>query len=234
MAKKDSGCGGCLLIIGIVWAIVHLSENPETLESLTPSEQTWRLVLNLGMAGAGLGGLVWLWGVFDRYRFKLRAHKVTRRLFTLVPQQFLVEPCSRCLESHMELLDVSPNARSIQYRCTHCGKSTRAAAFSEESSAVGLLKAELDAVNSRRAEKAEAFFVTPAAPLPYEQTTREPIPEATRSEVWRRDHGRCVRCGSNQQLQFDHIIPVSKGGATTAPNLQLLCQACNRKKGAGI
>jgi hypothetical protein len=73
-------------------------------------------------------------------------------------------------------------------------------------------------------------FESPAAPLPYEQTTRTAIPEAIRSEVWRRDSGQCVQCGSKQNLQFDHIIPVSRGGATSVANLQLLCQRCNGSK----
>ena len=71
-------------------------------------------------------------------------------------------------------------------------------------------------------------------PLPYEQTIREPIPEAVRSEVYRRDGGRCVRCGRSENLQFDHIIPIKKGGATTVNNLQVLCRSCNLAKGAKI
>jgi hypothetical protein len=63
------------------------------------------------------------------------------------------------------------------------------------------------------------------------QQAREPIPEAVRHEVWRRDQGRCVKCGSQEKLEFDHIIPHSKGGADTARNVQLLCERCNRIKG---
>jgi hypothetical protein len=59
---------------------------------------------------------------------------------------------------------------------------------------------------------------------------REPIPEDVRFAVWRRDGGRCVTCGSKKNLEFDHIIPKSKGGGDSARNIQLLCQRCNREK----
>jgi 5-methylcytosine-specific restriction endonuclease McrA len=63
---------------------------------------------------------------------------------------------------------------------------------------------------------------------------REPIPREVRLDVWRRDRGRCVECGSGFELQYDHVIPFSMGGATTAENLQLLCADCNRAKGAAL
>jgi 5-methylcytosine-specific restriction endonuclease McrA len=63
---------------------------------------------------------------------------------------------------------------------------------------------------------------------------REPIPRDVRLAVWQRDGGRCVECGSDFDLQYDHVIPFSMGGATTAENLQLLCAGCNRAKGAAI
>jgi 5-methylcytosine-specific restriction endonuclease McrA len=63
---------------------------------------------------------------------------------------------------------------------------------------------------------------------------REPIPESVRHEVWRRDQGRCVDCGSRERLEFDHIIPLSAGGSNTARKIELRCEACNRRKGASI
>lgn len=59
---------------------------------------------------------------------------------------------------------------------------------------------------------------------------RDPIPEDVQLFVWQRDKGRCVKCGNNENLEYDHIIPVSKGGANTARNIQLLCEGCNRSK----
>ena len=60
--------------------------------------------------------------------------------------------------------------------------------------------------------------------------SRELIPTDVKNAVWNRDNGVCVECKSNKNLEFDHIIPFSKGGANTYRNLQLLCQECNRKK----
>ena len=56
------------------------------------------------------------------------------------------------------------------------------------------------------------------------------IPDDIKSIIWRRDGGRCIVCGSNKDLEYDHIIPFSKGGATTKNNLQLLCKKHNRQK----
>lgn len=38
---------------------------------------------------------------------------------------------------------------------------------------------------------------------------REAIPRAVQREVWRRDEGRCVECGSKERLCYDHIVPFS-------------------------
>ena len=59
---------------------------------------------------------------------------------------------------------------------------------------------------------------------------RERISDDVKVAVWRRDGGSCVRCGSRENLEYDHIIPVSKGGSNTVRNIELLCETCNRKK----
>jgi 5-methylcytosine-specific restriction endonuclease McrA len=63
---------------------------------------------------------------------------------------------------------------------------------------------------------------------------REPIPESVRLYVWQRDRGQCVKCGSRERLEFDHIIPIIAGGSNTDRNIQLLCESCNRAKGATV
>lgn len=57
------------------------------------------------------------------------------------------------------------------------------------------------------------------------------IPTDVKVAVWQRDKGKCVKCGSDINLHYDHIIPFSKGGSsTTAANIQLLCARCNLQK----
>jgi 5-methylcytosine-specific restriction endonuclease McrA len=62
-----------------------------------------------------------------------------------------------------------------------------------------------------------------------ERDTRH-IPQHIKMEVWQRDQGRCTQCHASEYLEFDHIIPHSKGGATSVGNLQLLCRRCNLAK----
>lgn len=57
------------------------------------------------------------------------------------------------------------------------------------------------------------------------------IPTSVKLEVWKRDKGRCVECGSMDNLHFDHILPFSKGGTSLkAENIQLLCARHNLQK----
>jgi hypothetical protein len=63
---------------------------------------------------------------------------------------------------------------------------------------------------------------------------REPhriIPTWVKLAVWKRDNGRCTKCGAEDDLHFDHIIPWSKGGSSRTPeNVQLLCARHNLQK----
>jgi 5-methylcytosine-specific restriction endonuclease McrA len=56
-----------------------------------------------------------------------------------------------------------------------------------------------------------------------------------RREVWRRDGGRCTfvsesgrRCAARTRLEFDHAVPVARGGRATVENLRLRCRAHNQ------
>ena len=57
------------------------------------------------------------------------------------------------------------------------------------------------------------------------------IPTSVKVEVWSRDKGQCVTCGSKENLHYDHELPYSKGGTSlTAENVRILCMKHNLKK----
>jgi hypothetical protein len=59
------------------------------------------------------------------------------------------------------------------------------------------------------------------------------IPGDVQREVYERDKGKCTKCGSTENLHFDHILPFSKGGSSkVTSNIQLLCAKHNLQKGA--
>ena len=60
------------------------------------------------------------------------------------------------------------------------------------------------------------------------------ISSEVKQQVWQRDKGKCVLCGSKRHLEFDHELPVSKGGSNTVNNIRILCRDCNRKKSGKI
>jgi hypothetical protein len=57
------------------------------------------------------------------------------------------------------------------------------------------------------------------------------IPAEIMEKVFKRDGGRCRNCGASTNIQFDHILPWSKGGTSlSVDNVQVLCISCNAKK----
>lgn len=74
----------------------------------------------------------------------------------------------------------------------------------------------------------------------FKKVQRSKITDSVRFKVFQRDNYRCKICGrspesnSNVTLHVDHIIPVSKGGASDFSNLQTLCSSCNMGKKAKL
>jgi len=60
---------------------------------------------------------------------------------------------------------------------------------------------------------------------------RKTISEELRNKVYKKYNFKCVKCGSTENLEIDHLVPFSLGGRTELENLQLLCKKCNLKKG---
>ena len=84
-------------------------------------------------------------------------------------------------------------------------------------------------------------------PLLYDLIHREDIPKRTdvgklpsykthKHTLFGQQEGLCNGCRIAfpfQNFTVDHVVPQSKGGTHHIDNLQLLCNACNSKKGAG-
>jgi len=88
--------------------------------------------------------------------------------------------------------------------------------------------------SAQKLDRAHMLLNVEEGRAPKQRERREPVPREVKRAVFERDGGKCVQCGSNFDLQYDHVIPVALGGATTIENLQLLCADCNREKGADL
>jgi len=70
---------------------------------------------------------------------------------------------------------------------------------------------------------------------PAAEEFKRAIPAWVKQVVYKRDKGRCVICGAQDQLHFDHDLPFSKGGTGLSPaNVRILCARHNLQKGARI
>ena len=56
--------------------------------------------------------------------------------------------------------------------------------------------------------------------------------ERLRAEVFARDGGKCVRCGSTEDLHCDHILELANGGTNDIDNLMTLCRSHHSAKTA--
>jgi hypothetical protein len=88
---------------------------------------------------------------------------------------------------------------------------------------------------SEGTRKVFKFFLKPVEKKALGRTIELPhnriIPTHVKLEVWKRDGGKCVECGSARNLHYDHDIPFSKGGTSlTAMNVRLLCAKHNLEK----
>ncbi len=95
-----------------------------------------------------------------------------------------------------------------------------------------LVDAKIVPVGQRQVFK---FHLMPIATRSFGRTTVIPhtrlIPTPVKLQVWKRDGGKCVRCGATEHLHFDHDIPFSKGGSSiVSENVRLLCARHNLEK----
>jgi len=54
--------------------------------------------------------------------------------------------------------------------------------------------------------------------------------DIVRSIVMERDRYSCIYCGSDKQLEADHVLPLSRGGSNAFANRATACRPCNLRK----
>lgn len=124
------------------------------------------------------------------------------------------------------LAEEKARAESMEYRLEQAERMKQAAEREKAEIAAKILEKQ----RRRDLEAQVRQELIDSGQLFEDQAKRPPIPREVVDAVYRRDGARCVYCGSTENLQLDHIIPFSKGGATSLENLQLLCQKCNLEK----
>ena len=53
-------------------------------------------------------------------------------------------------------------------------------------------------------------------------------------EIFEKHGKRCLKCGSDDRVALDHVVPLALGGMNIADNMQPLCMMCNSYKGASV
>ncbi len=72
-------------------------------------------------------------------------------------------------------------------------------------------------------------------PISKDLKHRRIIPTWVKREVYKRDKGKCIQCGAEDNIHFDHILPFAKGGTSiTSENVQILCARHNIQKSDDI
>ena len=106
--------------------------------------------------------------------------------------------------------------------------------FRPEEYPVKLSQVETDASCSVFGHLCPVFFVfEPFTETNEIRRTGRYIPFSVKVRVVRRDNYTCQICGkhlNDAEVEFDHIIPLSKGGSSEEHNIRLTCFDCNREK----
>ena len=100
------------------------------------------------------------------------------------------------------------------------------------------LKAELDALvlddDVTRNAGVIPYILSAKTPADERSLSIRAFTPAMKLAAFNAQKGVCPLCSNVftiDQMEGDHIVPWSRGGKTTASNLQMLCKDCNSKKG---
>ena len=168
------------------------------------------------------------------------AAKSANEISKAVMQLFPIVQCPRCDDIKWTVEEFNSQFTSIECKCVSCNKKMWFKAnVGLDVEHINLLKASwlvnekssgITGINILTKDIVPIIIETSIQDIVSNDTKRHSIPTSVKREVWQRDQGRCTKCNSQENLEYDHIIPISKGGANTTRNIQLLCEKCNRQK----
>ncbi len=122
--------------------------------------------------------------------------------------------------THANVIEMSRWGGWLNVRCTAKGTGMY---FFHDNNDVAI------AIYYTAVRKSKQTLVEKRDELPNRNISRD-----IRQRIWQRYGGRCAECGAKDYLEFDHIIPVARGGGNTDNNVQLLCRRCNLRKSDAI
>jgi hypothetical protein len=114
------------------------------------------------------------------------------------------------------IVDLESDNRSIEIRCSGKGNG-RYKLGDQTKMGAAILHVAVRKANQTIVERREGLH-------------SRHIPRDIRQRVWQKYGGQCAECGAGDYLEYDHVVPVAKGGSNSENNVQLLCRRCNLKK----
>lgn len=136
-------------------------------------------------------------------------------------------------------VSLSQACQAITARGTRCKRAQEPYCWQHRGALSNSSSSRINEQKSYAAGSSSSSFLSRTAePKSYnvygqKRDTRQ-FSKAMRQKKYNQQGGKCSHCGGQfefWQMQGDHIVPYSKGGATTYDNLQMLCTPCNQKKG---
>ncbi|MGN1261815.1 MAG: HNH endonuclease [Candidatus Enteromonas sp.] len=118
----------------------------------------------------------------------------------------------------------------VHVRMTLTNYSGRPRAFKEDTFSAE----EAMALVRRFRKKKGTYYLDEGIYQSLQRVERGRVTNRVRFKIFARDGNQCCFCGSRENLEIDHVVPISKGGTSDERNLQTLCRDCNRKKGNRI
>jgi HNH endonuclease/WYL domain len=152
----------------------------------------------------------------------------------------LHSPCFQRLTSEYSEAEILARSAQMQVLSARSDISSRSGFFQKLSyffsGGISLDQLEFRAKQLKEkadiAERAYSIIRVKAVPIFDVLLDYPPDWESRREEVRTRDVS-CLNCGSSQNLQAHHVIPLSRGGTNRSENLKLLCEKCHKSEHGG-